>query len=845
MAVSVLKLIIVFRKSVIDIPLVKEYAQQFFEDYHRRKKLHCNVNLVVRNVDVDLIYQADLYEMDVALEYLECTNDFHPGHQFKKIGEDWCDTSKNRLSHFWLRLATRTALENKGKQSHSDVDMNEIAFGTFPSMQHFMQHYHYESKSSKKELMSTFLHNRRKKEKKEKENGEAEWCYKSKSLSSYQDYQSRRWERSLTFGCRCNNSYCHIVEIGKCLVLKVVVKKFRARGIIERLIQRCNSNTFFFYSNVETVFSKKRLAGFDTFPYNNELFNTIIDKNIVSDKIFACQFAWNVLNDLSAEVEDQIKLKYHTDNVIQHWENIRESLQHLTNIDALISTLYQISEMISRNEIFTFEDAFKKFYRHYRRNPSKLDPPEGMCFVRRYIITPSRLICLPPSEHFDNRVIREYGPENLLRVSIQDDNFSKLTFAVQHHSRRNDFMNEVAGDLLNDNIQIGPRCYEVLAASNSQLREHGLWMFAKDHEGNTAATIRNWMGDFSHIKNVAKFMARMGQCFSTSEEAVQIELDDEDVITIPDIKNNKYVFSDGVGMLSKELCSQVRKQLNKRLSNRFDETEPNYNPSAFQIRFKGCKGMVAENPSLRGNKLAIRPSMEKFSCDSSNLLEIVKISAPRVLFLNRPLISILEQLGVEINVFLKLQKDMVLDLTDSLIYEKKAWKMMSNLTTLDYPYKKLLTAGISLTQEPIFRSLLLSVYKVAIDQLRSKARIAIPSQYGRNMLGVIDETNTLKYGQIFVQYSEVLGNKESHTEVLKGIVVVTKNPCMHPGDVRKLEAVDVPALHHIKDCIVFPGSDLDGDEYVVIWYDPLIFPDENCAPMDYPPNPEKKHKKGQ
>ncbi|GBO29798.1 RNA-dependent RNA polymerase 1, partial [Araneus ventricosus] len=76
---------------------------------------------------------------------------------------------------------------------------------------------------------------------------------------------------------------------------------------------------------------------------------------------------------------------------------------------------------------------------------------------------------------------------------------------------------------------------------------------------------------------------------------------------------------------------------------------------------------------------------------------------------------------------------------------------------------------------------------------------------------------------------------------------------MHPGDVRKLDAVDVPALHHIKDCIVFPskgkrphpdemaGSDMDGDEYVVMWYDDLVFPDKNVSPMDYPPNPEEKH----
>ncbi|GFT66361.1 RNA-dependent RNA polymerase 1 [Trichonephila clavipes] len=205
------------------------------------------------------------------------------------------------------------------------------------------------------------------------------------------------------------------------------------------------------------------------------------------------------------------------------------------------------------------------------------------------------------------------------------------------------------------------------------------------------------------------------------------------------------------------------------------------------------------------------------------------------------------------NVFLHLQKDMILDLTDSLIYEKKAWKILSNLTTLDYPYKKILNCGICLTQEPFFRSLLLCVYKVAIDQLRAKTRIAIPPEYGRNMLGIIDETKTLQYGQVFIQYSDELGNIESPTKVLKRTVVVTKNPCMHPGDVRKFEAVDVPALRHIKDCIVFPavgkrphpdemaGSDLDGDEYVIMWYDDLVFSKDNYSAMDYPPNPEKSH----
>ena len=71
-------------------------------------------------------------------------------------------------------------------------------------------------------------------------------------------------------------------------------------------------------------------------------------------------------------------------------------------------------------------------------------------------------------------------------------------------------------------------------------------------------------------------------------------------------------------------------------------------------------------------------------------------------------------------------------------------------------------------------------------------------------------------------------------KTISGNVLVTKNPCNHPGDIRKLKAVGpedprYEELNHNFNVIVFPskgnrpeqnkmsGGDLDGDVYMAIW----------------------------
>jgi hypothetical protein len=82
----------------------------------------------------------------------------------------------------------------------------------------------------------------------------------------------------------------------------------------------------------------------------------------------------------------------------------------------------------------------------------------------------------------------------------------------------------------------------------------------------------------------------------------------------------------------------------------------------------------------------------------------------------------------------------------------------------------------------------------------------------------------------------ISSGEEEPIEIIKGSVLVGRNPCTHPGDIRLLQAVDKPELHHFFNVVVFSslgsrpqchkmaGGDLDGDVYLVTWEDLLVKP---------------------
>jgi RNA-dependent RNA polymerase len=64
---------------------------------------------------------------------------------------------------------------------------------------------------------------------------------------------------------------------------------------------------------------------------------------------------------------------------------------------------------------------------------------------------------------------------------------------------------------LKNGITVGGRHFEFLAFGNSQLRDHGCYMFNSDRH-LSAHMIREWMGIFDGIKSVAKYAGNDRRC---------------------------------------------------------------------------------------------------------------------------------------------------------------------------------------------------------------------------------------------------------------------------------------------------------------------------------------------
>ena len=253
---------------------------------------------------------------------------------------------------------------------------------------------------------------------------------------------------------------------------------------------------------------------------------------------------------------------------------------------------------------------------HGTIKPLRLAPGHISC--HHVIITPSRILLEGPYTTQSNRVIRKYQDrdpalaERFIRVEFRDED--RLAYRWDGDVDGTWFLQRRVGGILRHGFELGGRAFEFLAYSTSALREHSVWFvspFRDPIEGYvTAEHIRTSLGDFSKLLRMpSKYAARIAQAFTATDKSVMIRHDQWE--EQPDLGPH----TDGVGTISPKLAEAIWEEKCKASRN---YREHRIQPSAYQFRFLGYKGVVVVDHRLEGVKMRLRESQRKFPVNSDD-----------------------------------------------------------------------------------------------------------------------------------------------------------------------------------------------------------------------------------
>ena len=420
-------------------------------------------------------------------------------------------------------------------------------------------------------------------------------------------------------------------------------------------------------------------------------------------------------------------------------------------------------------------------------------------------------------KHSPNRAIKLQSLDQYVSISFDKFRLQYINQAAQSSVTSRELQSAPMREsvdyivrLLRSGIHINGVHYNWYGHSNSQLKSKTCFLYAASKE--EAARIIESLGQFP-TKSVAKNSKRIGLLFSAAKMATILQPDR--CQDIPDIRKGDYIFTDGCGLISMHFARLLVQKANLCFRNK------RYTPSVFQIRYRGYKGVLTLHPELQGKTLVqFRESMKKFSGCEDLSFSVVDYSKPYAFgFLNDESILLLHALGISQDVLVKKQREDLDFLASSPSDARNAFRLFSYLNQPDLA-EKVLLHGLDHVRSTVQTHVNSEFNKLLKDDANRKSRILIPES--RLLFGICDPTGLLKEGECAVCVT--MEGDGARRTIVNTEVLVTRNPCLHPGDLQKFRAVQHYRLAHLTDCIVFPtrgrrpsadlmsGGDLDGDK---------------------------------
>lgn len=485
-------------------------------------------------------------------------------------------------------------------------------------------------------------------------------------------------------------------------------------------------------------------------------------------------------------------------------------------------------------------------------------------------ITPTAVRLEGPFPVLSNRVLRKYSEHQhcFLRVHFTDEEHHQFRWEREVDGRA--FVRARVGDILKNGFELAGRHFDFLAYSFGALKEHTVWFVTPfswhvsdlgekffDSTGQPvfqhvdADFIRSSLGNFSSvIRFPSLYGARLSQAFSATYPSVRVEKDEiQHIEDIYDYQDHTRLMSDGCAPMSPQLADDIDEVLMQGQTR----TDGMPAPRAYQIRIGGSKGMIYVNPMLTGRVLSLRPSMKKFDAPDSLDIEISNVPRASAMYLNRPLVMVLEDLGVRLSTFLRLQQDTMdttLEAAKSIerfrimMYDLKlggkfnVHYVLGNLKDMGFGFQNDCAPDGSddmgiLLGDYFFHNLVRCAVWDVFRKIKYQARIRVPDSW--TVVGVLDEHEILQHSEVMVYIQD---SEYPNGYFLKGPILICRSPVVHPGDVQMVTAVVPPPgspldKERLANCVVFSalgarsvasalgGGDLDGDLFHVSEYQDL------------------------
>lgn len=527
--------------------------------------------------------------------------------------------------------------------------------------------------------------------------------------------------------------------------------------------------------------------------------------------IYVCHLRKSIILDDgdSDDCVHPLKTDFMTDYLIKVWHSTHSALLPAILPKRILKRFYGCSSLTALKLLLN--NATPVRFQHLEiKNTTDVQLPfteyddlsEDYVLVCRVNVTPTRFIYLPMQSVQKNRVLRYYpDAKNFLLISFTDENGG--------NPWRSTYIYEWFLNVLRNGIKICGKTFTFLGCSNSQLREGRCWFSSLNRD-----EVYDKIGEFPDTWSAGRKLTRLALAFASSFETVVLDHERYLHTVANDVEVNGVNFSDGIGRVSQKLAKNLEAILN--LSHR---------TSAFQIRVGGIKGVISVY--YQEDEVTFRKSMKKFE-STHNMLEVLNYSRSLNMFLNRHVILLLSSFGISDDIFLEMQHKVLMNCVNTLIDEKSSLTFVKSRSNI---FDWELMPPEHLVREPFFSQILISNAIDLISGITNHTHI--PVSNGRILMGVLDETGTLEYGEIYAHIVESDFDYE-----VEGRVLIFRNPCVLPSDIRVLTAKkSCPGLTTLyTNCLVLPskgpfshasecsGGDLDGDLYYVIW-------DENLVPQ--------------